>query len=184
MRVIKRYPNRKLYDTEDKQYITLDSIAELIRSGQDVQVIDNASGEDLTAVTLSQIIYEQEKRQSGFLPRSILTNLIQAGGDRFSSIQRGLISPKALFQQVDDEITSRIKALIAQGEILEAEGDRLLQKLIPQRRPSGETDIYDDDKLEELLKDREIPSRGEFEDVLHQLEALAEKLDELSDNQP
>ena len=81
MRLIKRYPNRKLYDTEDKMYVTLNGIAELIRDGHDVQVVDHTSGEDLTAVTLTQIIFEQEKRQSGFLPRSVLTGLVQAGGE-------------------------------------------------------------------------------------------------------
>ena len=68
MTMIKRYPNRKLYDTEAKQYITLSGIAELIRQGGDIQVSDYATGEDLTALTLSQIIFEQEKKQSGFLP--------------------------------------------------------------------------------------------------------------------
>ncbi|MGD8735253.1 MAG: polyhydroxyalkanoate synthesis regulator DNA-binding domain-containing protein, partial [Anaerolineae bacterium] len=52
---IKRYPNRKLYDTEAKQYITLEGIAALIRQGNEVQVIDHATGEDLTALTLTQI---------------------------------------------------------------------------------------------------------------------------------
>ncbi len=182
MRVIKRYPNRKLYDTEAKQYITLDSIAALIRSGYEVQVIDNASGEELTALTLSQIIFEQEKRQSGFLPRSILTNLIQTGGDRFSSIQRGIKSPKAFLQQVDDEIRSRVQSLIAQGELLEAEGDHLLQKLIPKKQQSVERDVVDDDQLEQMLKERDIPSRDEFEEIINQLELLASKLDELSQN--
>lgn len=180
MRVIKRYPNRKLYDTEAKQYITLDSIASLIRSGHDVQVIDHASGEELTALTLSQIIFEQEKRQGGFLPRSILTNLIQAGGDRFSSIQRGLISPKAFLQHVDDEIRNRVQSLIAQGELLEAEGNHLLQKLIPQKRQPDRPEIYDGDQLEQMLKERDIPSREEFENIITQLDILADKLEELS----
>lgn len=183
MRAIKRYPNRKLYDTEAKQYITLDAIADLIRSGQEVQVIDHASGEDLTALTLSQIIFEQEKRQSGFLPRSILTNLIQAGGDRFGSIQRGLISPRSFFRHVDDEIRNRIQTLIAQGDLLEAEGERLLQKLIPQSSRDDRLDHYDDDQLERLLKERDIPSRDDFEDIITQLEVLASKLDELSNRE-
>ena len=54
MLVIKRYPNRKLYDTEAKRYITLDGIAELIRQGAEVRVIDHTTDEDLTAVTLTQ----------------------------------------------------------------------------------------------------------------------------------
>ena len=70
---IKRYPNRKLYDKEEKRYITLSEISELIRAGREIQVIDHSTGEDITTVVLTQIILEQEKKQTGFVPRSVLT---------------------------------------------------------------------------------------------------------------
>src|SRR4051794_12277240 len=57
-RVIKRYSNRKLYDTKDSRYVTLLQIAEMVRSSEEVQIIDNNTKEDLTEVTLAQIIYE------------------------------------------------------------------------------------------------------------------------------
>ena len=60
-RVIKRYANRKLYDTRDSKYVTLDRIAELVRNGEEVKVLDNKSKKDLTKVTLAQIIYEEQK---------------------------------------------------------------------------------------------------------------------------
>ena len=63
MVTIKRYPNRKLYNTEAKQYITLEGVADLIRQGAEIQVVDHASGEDLTALTLTQITLEQEKKR-------------------------------------------------------------------------------------------------------------------------
>ena len=63
---IKRYPNRKLYDTEAKRYVTLDELAGLIQAGADIQVIDHESGEDLTNVTLTQVVLEQQKKSSGF----------------------------------------------------------------------------------------------------------------------
>jgi polyhydroxyalkanoate synthesis repressor PhaR len=84
--IIKRYQNRKLYDTSAKRYITLDGIAQLIRQGNNVQIIDNVTEEDLTNVTLMQIIMEQEKKKSGFLPLSILVGLIQAGENIWSEI--------------------------------------------------------------------------------------------------
>ncbi len=90
MPVIKRYPNRKLYNTDAKQYITLDGIAALIRQGQEVSVVDHTTGEDLTAVTLAQIIVEQEKRQGGILPHSLLASLIQAGGEAMHTLRRTL----------------------------------------------------------------------------------------------
>ena len=108
-----RYPNRKLYDTEAKKYVTLNGIAELIRDGEELQVVDHNSGEDLTAVTLTQIIFEQEKQQSGFLPRSVLTGLIQAGGDKLSTLRRTLASPLDLIHHVDEEIDRRVRASFA-----------------------------------------------------------------------
>jgi polyhydroxyalkanoate synthesis repressor PhaR len=79
-RIVKRYANRKLYDTKESRYVTLDQIAEMIRQGEDVKVVDNNSKEDLTSVTLAQIIFEEEKKQPSFLPLSALRNIIQSGG--------------------------------------------------------------------------------------------------------
>lgn len=92
MPVIKRYPNRKLYDTESKRYVTLEHIAQMIQQGEDVLVTDHESGEDLTNLTLSQIIFEQEKKGSGLMSRSLLTNLIRTGGDTLEQVRRTLLS--------------------------------------------------------------------------------------------
>ena len=70
-KIVKRYANRKLYDTERSCYVTLDDIALMIRAGDEVKVVDNKSGEDLTSVTLAQIIFETEKKKS-FMPRRAL----------------------------------------------------------------------------------------------------------------
>jgi polyhydroxyalkanoate synthesis repressor PhaR len=80
-RVIKRYANRKLYDTQQSCYVTLEQIAELIRKGEDVKIVDNNSKEDLTSVTLAQIIFEEEKRKS-FLPLPTMRSIIQSGGQQ------------------------------------------------------------------------------------------------------
>ena len=61
VRVIKRYANRKLYDTHDSKYVTLDRVAELVRNGDEVKVVDNRSQKDMTKVTLAQIIYEEQR---------------------------------------------------------------------------------------------------------------------------
>ena len=78
-KIVKRYSNRKLYDTERSKYVTLDEIARMIKAGDEVTIIDNESKEDLTSVTLTQIIYEEEKRESR-MPLAMLRNLIQTGG--------------------------------------------------------------------------------------------------------
>jgi polyhydroxyalkanoate synthesis repressor PhaR len=79
-RVIKRYANRKLYDTQRSRYVTLDQIADMIRAGEDVKIVDNNSKEDLTAITLAQIIFEEEKKKS-FMPLAALRNIIQSSGE-------------------------------------------------------------------------------------------------------
>src|SRR5215831_20774421 len=84
-RVVKRYANRKLYDTQRSRYVTLEQIADMIRGGEDVKIIDNNTKEDLTAITLTQIIFEEEKKQS-FLPLSALRNIIQSGANNISQV--------------------------------------------------------------------------------------------------
>src|SRR5881628_1881608 len=85
-RVVKRYANRKLYDTQRSRYVTLDQIAEMIRSGEDIKIVDNNSKEDLTSVTLAQIIFEEEKKQKSFLPLNAMRNIIQSGGERIEEL--------------------------------------------------------------------------------------------------
>jgi polyhydroxyalkanoate synthesis repressor PhaR len=92
-RLIKRYGNRKMYDMQDSRYVTLDHVAEMVRRGEDPRIVDNESGEDLTAVTFAQIIFEQAKRKNGVLGLPVLRRLIQQGGaavhEILSSVDRG-----------------------------------------------------------------------------------------------
>ena len=63
-KVIKRYTNRKLYDTVESRYVTLDEIAEMVKQGVEVKIVDNRSKEDLTSVTMAQIVFEEEKKKN------------------------------------------------------------------------------------------------------------------------
>lgn len=80
-KIIKRYSNRKLYDTEQSTYITLDEVQEMVKNGEDVRIIDNKTKEDITNVTLAQIIFEQQKSHKRLLPLSALRSIIQSGED-------------------------------------------------------------------------------------------------------
>lgn len=94
-RIIKRYANRKLYDTRDSRYVTLIQIADYIKAGEDVQIIDNNSKDDLTTITLAQIIYEQEKNgEADARSKTIntLRNFIQEGGQKLmDSLREGSV---------------------------------------------------------------------------------------------
>jgi polyhydroxyalkanoate synthesis repressor PhaR len=81
-RIIKRYSNRKLYDTRDSRYVTLLQIAGMVRAGEDVQIIDNSTKEDKTEVTLALIISEELKSQPRSVPLGMLRDLIHQRGEK------------------------------------------------------------------------------------------------------
>lgn len=84
-KIIKRYQNRKLYDTQQSCYVTLDDIAKMIRTNEDVMVIDNKTKNDITAATLTQIIFEAEKKASQYAPLFTLREIIQNANGSISS---------------------------------------------------------------------------------------------------
>ncbi len=84
-KIIKRYQNRKLYDTQQSCYVTLDDIAKMIRTNEDVMVIDNKTKNDITAATLTQIIFEAEKKASVYAPLFTLREIIQNANGSISS---------------------------------------------------------------------------------------------------
>ena len=93
-RKIKRYSNRKLYDTKESQYITLDEIANLVKAGEEIQILDNRNGNDLTEVTLAQILFEEQKKQTMRMSLQALKEIIRSGGSTISDfIQKRLAQP-------------------------------------------------------------------------------------------
>lgn len=85
VKIIKRYQNRKLYDTQQSCYVTLDDIAKMIRTNEEVMVIDNKTKNDITAATLTQIIFEAEKKASQYAPLFTLREIIQNGNGSISA---------------------------------------------------------------------------------------------------
>jgi len=84
VKTIKRYQNRKLYDTYQSCYVTLDEISEMIIRGEEVTVIDNRTKKDITSSTLTQIIFEKQKRSNTVIPVETLREFIQIGGGTFA----------------------------------------------------------------------------------------------------
>ena len=116
-RIIKRYTNRKLYDTEESRYVTLEEIAGLVKAGEEVQIIDNRTGKDLTEVTLAQILYEEQKKQTTRMPLSLLKEIIRTRGATISDfIQRTVAQPvvslKEEAERKVDEIVRRSETTV------------------------------------------------------------------------
>ena len=139
IRVIKRYESRKLYDTEESRYISLEDIARWVRDGQEIQVVDNATSDDVTPQVLTQIILDEGKKGTSFLPTELLHELVRAG-------ERAVVSG---VEQV-------------QGKV-----DRLVQKsidrLAPVRRAREEMSQLRDrlSQLENTLHELETQSKDD-----------------------
>jgi len=115
--VIKRYSNRKLYDTQESRYVTLEELEELIRAGREISVVDVSTGEDLTSVTLAQIILENERSRRAGLPTAFLHQLIKHGEAWQDFVQKsmkssleGIMSSQREAERVFRELVSRAGA--------------------------------------------------------------------------
>ena len=88
VKVIKRYQNRKLYDTHQSCYVTLEEISQMIKAGDDLRVIDNKTKNDITQATLTQLLYETERKTTAPVPVELLKEIIRKGDGSFSGYIR------------------------------------------------------------------------------------------------
>ena len=147
IRVIKRYESRKLYDTEESRYISLEDIARWVRDGQEIQVVDNSSSEDVTAQVLTQIILDEGKKGTSFLPTELLHELVRAGERAVSSgveqvqgkvdklVQRSIdrLAPVRRAREEMSQLRDRLSQLESTLHELEAHNDEA-EKPAPKRR--------------------------------------------------
>ncbi|PSQ97486.1 MAG: hypothetical protein BRD55_02580 [Bacteroidetes bacterium SW_9_63_38] len=108
-RRIKRYDNRKLYDTESSEYVALSDIAELVRAGETVEVVDNATGEDLTAQTLTQIILEEGKNGHQVIPSELLHELLRRSEEM---VDTGIDQIRSTVDDLVQSSLGRLRSLV------------------------------------------------------------------------
>lgn len=186
MPVIKRYANRKLYDTDSKRYVTLEDLAEFIRQGEDVRVVDHVTGEDLTSVTLLQVVFEEEKKIGGLLPQVFLTRLIRTGGDTLNTLRSRLVAMDP-FQMVDEEIRRRVQTLVEQGRLNESEGQRFQDLLLHRQPDAARTSdvvhipVKDEEGMAQTTAEEAAPEADpqEVEALMHQVDLLEQELQKL-----
>jgi polyhydroxyalkanoate synthesis repressor PhaR len=158
-RLIKRYANRKMYDTRASRYVTLDGVANLVRAGEDLRIVDNDSGEDLTALAFAQIIFEEEKRKSGLLALPVLRWIIQRGGATVQEIFHGVDRGREAFVNVRELAEKGVKQLL-QGSEPSARKTRATKHRVPEGAGSRRL-------LEEIL---EAPQK-QLEQLQHRIDA-------------
>jgi polyhydroxyalkanoate synthesis repressor PhaR len=107
--IIKRYENRKLYDSSRSTYVTLEEIAALIREGKEIRVVDAKTGEDLTKSTLALIILEGERQKKNLLPLSFMYQLIKYGESVQTVFQEYLSTGLDAFLASQQEAQKRLR---------------------------------------------------------------------------
>ena len=177
-RIIKRYSNRKLYDTKDSRYVTLLQIAEMVRAGEDVQIIDNASKEDKTDVTLALIISEELKAKPRGIPLTTLKALIRHRGKRIlTELREGPIGRLMPVEEADPSavVVEQVGPPIASEEELSDKDAKGLQRVIQTTRASLEQwQNAIDERIHAVL-----PTFSPFTDLKNQLQKVSERLDQI-----
>ncbi len=182
-KVIKRYTNRKLYDTEESRYVTLDEIAQMIKGGAEVKIIDNRTKEDLTSVTLAQIIFEEEKKTSK-MSLDTLRDLIRHGGEVAQRLVEGTQAElRGRVEAVRAGVEQRVQSLLTRGQDTR---DRALELV----QSSQEAMLTFQRKVDERVRAtvEGMSNLGEvrrqLEEIARRIEGLEKRLDEAASKQP
>jgi polyhydroxyalkanoate synthesis repressor PhaR len=115
-RRIKRYGNRKLYDLDGKRYVTLEDVAAMVASGHDIEVIDQRTGEDLTSLTLAQVLLEGLKEKTARIPRQVLVRLVRLGAGPASAFG-DWPAPHEAATRAREEVEKVVGSLLSRGRL-------------------------------------------------------------------
>ena len=178
-KVIKRYTNRKLYDTEDSRYVTLDEIAQMIKGGAEVKIIDNRTKEDLTSITLAQIIFEEEKKTSK-MSLDTLRDLIRHGGEVAQRLVEGTGAElRGRVEAVRAAASQRVQSILQSGQ---QTGDRAKELVQGSQEALLALQRKVDERVRATMEGMQNLGevRRSLDELGRRLDGLEKKLDELS----
>ena len=178
-KVIKRYTNRKLYDTVESRYVTLDEIAEMIKAGAEVKIIDNRTKEDLTSVTLAQIIFEEEKKTSK-MSLETLRDMIRHGGEVAQRFMEGTQAElRGRVEAVRAAAEQRVQSILKQGQQTSDKAKELVQT---SQEAVAALQKKVDERVRAAVEGMSSLSevRRSLDEIAHRIEALEKKVDELA----
>jgi polyhydroxyalkanoate synthesis repressor PhaR len=172
--LIKRYSNRKLYNTQTSRYITLKGIAELLEGGEDVRVIDNESGEDITSITLSQILVDTERSHRAAPGGSLFTGIFQRGGDAlYEALSRGVDDASERIEDFQRTMRKLLRVRHGEAELPDEADDEARPR---DHRFPPDLDQLVQRAIERVLKALDVPRRADIEAVHARLDRLIEAL--------
>ncbi len=181
MHNIKRYANRKLYDTKTKKYITLNKIAELLKAGEEVSVMDNKTGEDITAATVSQILARAKKGQADNGASNVMIQLLRKGPGTLVDYGKKYISlwDRAL-TMADEEIDRLVERLVTEKEITPSEGSKLKKDMLNRAEDLKKwISEKTDQRVNEALDLMNLASKEQVSQLTEKIDTLTRKVQNL-----
>lgn len=173
-KIIKRYQNRKLYDTQQSCYVTLEDIAKMIRNNEEVVVIDNKTKKDITSTTLTQIIFEAEKKAKNFISIDTLREIIQTGAGSISSYLEKVLPEGARHAAAANGATASVAAPAATASAATV-GAPAMDAANLDQLLENTTRSFDD--IQRKLEDRiRNAGNGNVSDVQERINQLHQKL--------
>lgn len=181
MRHIKRYANRKLYDTTDKKYITLGQIADLIKAGEEVVIVDNTTGKDITAATITQLLARDDQAETGEGAANVLIQMIRKGPETVLDYGKKYLS---LWQRAlttaEGELDRLVNRLVREKELSEAEGSRIKREIV------GHAEDFKlwigkkiDQRISEAMQMMNLATKDHVDRLANQVKTLSRKVEKM-----
>ena len=188
--LIKRYANRELYNTQTSRYITLKGIAELLDGGEEVRVVDNETGEDITKIALGQILVDTERTHVS-APDNLLSQILGKGGDAlYEALRKGVDDANVNFEEMQDRVRKFVRA-----EESSKHGDGHPEDAEPQAKgergfgrrglsdwiayTSPDVDEIVQNAVERVFKVLDLPRRSDIDALNENLQRVANALEGL-----
>ena len=187
MHLIKKYANRKMYDTTDKRYISRDQLAELIKKGEEVAIIDNRTGEDLTASVVSQLIGmdSKDKENEGAVSSRFLMQLLRKGGGTLTDYAKKYVSLwQGALTMAEDEIDKLVTMLVKNKELSLSEGNRLKKEIVGYTNSlKGWISESIEKRVGDVLDAMNLATNDQIKALSGKVDALDRKVKQLEKNQ-
>jgi len=185
MHRIKKYANRKLYDTTDKKYVSMDTLSKLIRSGEEISIVDNETGEDLTASIVSSLIARNKSEDNKSVSSGLLIQIFRKGGGALTDYAKRYVSIwQSAFTMAEDEVDKLVNMLVKNKEISKSEAKKLRSEIV------GYTDsvkgwISDsvDKRINEVVGMMNLATKDDISSLAKKVNVLEKKIKQFEINE-
>ncbi len=181
MHQIKKYANRKMYDMTDKRYISMNELAELIKSGEEVSIVDNRTGEDLTAAIVSQLIGREKKDKDKIVSSKVLMQLLRKGGGTLTDYAKKYTSLwQNALTMAEDEVDKVVNLLVRDKELSKSEGSTLKKEIIGYS-DSLKKWVSDriDRRINEVFQVMNLASKDEINSLAARIDRLERRMQKM-----